>query len=49
MALPEDLKNYGVESDGFQLCEPETAAALIFAGLFVCVVLDKLGLLPLGR
>lgn len=49
MTLPEDLKNYGVERDGFQLVEPETAAALIFFGLFVCVVLDRLGLLPIGR
>jgi hypothetical protein len=40
--LPEDLKNYS-ERDGFQLMEPETAAALIFAGLLLCIVLDKLG------
>lgn len=45
MRLPEDLKNYRAEEDGFRFISPEVAAALLLAGLAVCVWLDAHGLL----
>lgn len=44
MGLPEDLKNYRAP-DAFQLVDEEFAGALIFAGLFVVVVLERMGIL----
>lgn len=45
MGLPEDLKNYGTDNDGFQLIEPQTAGALLLAALFAVLVLERMGVL----
>lgn len=45
MPLPDDLKNYRAEEDSFQLIDPQTAGALVWAGLVAVAILERFGIL----